>query len=464
MGYDFIHLPVDIILSLEALIPHSDCVSLSSTCSALRKTLGASIFRGLRITNDDCITKAIHAIARKYGSHVRKLHFSVLIEMKDLIVNDYDNDNESVEEKLFVDKSTDGNKSATEASKEGTIPESIMKMLSNGQQLFPMLEHISITFRVDNPWELNAIRNWEYEGLETLNMTTAYSLMDETYKAVSQNAQIKSLSINGMFSFHSACWSDDNFQKFLQKMESCELGFWGYWDGHESDGVYEEFCSDLMDFDKCLENQFVNNLKSVTSMCISFDDHLGFASAGQIWPYNPLPLKPGFLPNCRHLKLVNCFLRSDVKDFIVSLSKVLQTLKLEDCHAIQFDPDAFDHSTEILWEEFFNAIVESEPILSMLIVKNDNVPLTQEETYGKPLSKEESKNVRQIREKFADPLSKRKLFSYTWVESPMGMSSKDHNFNISRFLDRGDQVAYDHLRKLVETNSQSNSVARLYLS
>jgi hypothetical protein len=358
------------------------------------------------------------------------------------------------------DRSTDGDNTAIGAVAEVPIPKNMLEVLSNKQQLLPIVESVTLTFQLDDPCELYKTRDPQYDDPGTLNLYPAYSLMNETYKAVSLNAQIKSLTINGEFPFHSTYWSSHAFQEFIKRLETCELGFWEQWDGEGVRGAYHESQEQLFDFDDYMDNHFLN-LKSVTSFSINSSDYIGLDGNDQIWPHNPRILKPGFLPKCQHLKLVGCFISPDLRDFIVSLSIGLRTLTLEDCHAIECDPDAFSEGADLLWETFFNAIAQSQPVLSKLIIENVNIPLTHEGYYTSPQAANETEQIRRIRELIADPLSEPKLFSYTWCEDELGCAFMHIDQNVERFEDVGDQVAYHSLMKVVEANSHLYSISRM---
>ncbi|KAF2665383.1 hypothetical protein BT63DRAFT_63417 [Microthyrium microscopicum] len=440
MGRNLIQLPVEIIQQIGENVLHRDRCKLSSTCSLFSNILEPFVFRAVRIENRAQDAKAIRSVLQKYGKHIRRLSFHGTASI--LIYDEGYDESEEDQNRLR----------AIESVKNEPFPDDVLLQLADASTLLPVLEEISINFNCnvvpedswDNFWEAYAFTYPGYSNIQSL-----YTLFLPFYKTISSLRNISVLTIHDLFPGDIDVWATEEMIEFLHPLKKVELCMYG--NGHQPDysDPYVELC-------EAVGERLLRNLTSTTTFSLGTSrryNYLGGVET-QVFPTSP-PLKPGYMSALRNLELVSYFIgiKGEVRNFLVAHSGVLEKVVLHNCHAIHVGPDWTDGKW-LGWEDLFDSLANTDPVLSTFEIKNDTLPLWDSAQAWQHDSGNPSTMTR------AQTSRRRRYFSYRYVSEDGNKLAQDKNFRESRFEEGGDQRAYDNLMDIVEINALRKKLSR----
>ena len=457
------NLPSEILFILRDELHHADLVNWSSTCSLLRARLAPSIFRCIKITNNEAEAKQAQKTIEKYASYVQKLKLCATFPTEDLA------------ELSDSDYETGGE---PDRKWEELLPPTTRALLDFNDPTHPLhaIDSFAVVFQPDSPedwacytygWFLSKA---DSPYTDDIIYHPLESLMSETWRIVSTNHRIKHLTIEKLPPHIAHWWMSEDFQAWSAQLESLDLSLKNDETaaGWETSvlACFHEYVRDLQ--------EHISGAKSVTSF--KFENH-GVGALGLCGDFHdvPGPLQEDSMPVLRRLEMVNCFVHEELAGVIRGRAKTLEVLILRDCTAYlhevrrplsdlesdgeEEEDDNDDGHSGILgvgvsWKAFFWEIAQNEPVLHELHVINKIIPLVDDEMYTEnydPETADEPMKIKKAREVLKEP--GKRLFSYATPNEKYGTRELEPWLNRKRLGYGYDLDAYDQLMEVVKANA-----------
>ena len=338
------------------------------------------------------------------------------------------------------------------------LPESTQSLLKFDGPLnekLRVLDTMSISFDSDVPRMLSyqyihGYLHRGYDGPQGQSISLLDDLMVKTWTLISENPKIRHLKLEELPPILVEAWTFPSVTAWLRQLESLEVSLWGRSLAitHCTESPkYSKFCTGLEEFFPKLDSAKTLKFKCGREAMLGIgepDDHIR------------LPLRPNHLPNLRRLELVNCFICSELSEFLEVHAQSLDTLVLRDCYA----KAGFRGG----WSTFLESITSANPILSNLQIFFGLALMTSHEFFMTPNVLNFPKVERElmgVRESLRYQKTPRRLFEYALISRTAARPLLDPEYTLSRYRDGSDQRAYDELMKIVKANALNKGIRKL---
>ncbi|KAJ6780348.1 hypothetical protein PWT90_06543 [Aphanocladium album] len=309
MPISIFQLPRELCMLILDQIPDHALFHLSATCRAYRTELAPRLFRTIRFRNDaNSATSALLA-AKKFGQLTEKLTFAhVAGGAKDCVP-------------LLA----------------SPVLLSATRNLLRGLDL-PKLQTIELMLETHesshHQWKVQtlALLATTEHPAETADAEDKYewrALLNEAYAAISMNTTISELIMDVFFPINVSALYSRGFRDLLGRLESATItlaspeSYGGRLDTFQYHG-YTGFLAKL-------SHVFFLHMRKLQKLKL----RAAFAvPLGGVWPHSiVLSLPPESLPQLTLLKLENCFLSSELLEFIKAHKDTLRHVDMHNCAA-----------------------------------------------------------------------------------------------------------------------------------
>ena len=438
MYHGIIALPYEIHVTIHESLDIEAIRCLSQTCKFFDDFLAPRAYRCIQVRSTERSGSALLALAQgPRAKHVKRIQYTVTNPGNDADGGD--------------DTSTSQTSSSESDDDEIVVlPKSVQDALSHVSQ-FPTIKTVAVSFKF--VWSLehgeNLVLAWPVEGeeeeypdgdvsdLDISRGVTWSRLVRESFTAIAKNTTVERLVIDQLppHSHKSVGYFCGSFFGFLETLEAFDLTLWGFdngagWEANRH-WSYQKLCDNL-------DNHFFRNLNKVTSL--RFGTYDGGVLGGNGWTC-PHGLKSADqMPLLKHLRLKRIILCEDLRTFLVTHIRTLETIYFEDCWGDLTDDENGS------WDGLFTAIIKTAPQKLIEVKIYPDGPIRND--YKRQDDQEDAETIEVMIEQ--DP--GRRIFPYASVDDKYGMLFEGEEENRSKFFEGKDQKAYDELMAIAEVN------------
>jgi hypothetical protein len=412
-----------------------DVASFSSCCRALRRLTAPTLYRNIRLRNDDKSGKSLQAVGRSSwaANLVRELNFEADITLR------YER-----EEHLPLHAKV--------------LSHSVRDVLSHLER-FPGLEILSVQFRCGETQELDEqaagdmLPIW-YQGPDSFRDFSALKQLEKksdwrapmanTYDAVSRSKrpstlttlELRNLLPSGVSSFTTEAW-----QAFLRSLEVFRLAM------HGSDEPF------ILAYGGFIENldQLFAQLENVTVFRFAASD--SGVPGPSIYTHPELPLNAEHMPMLQVLELQFCVISEGNARFIAARARTLKRIALEDWYTAPYDYRTKEHTS---WATFLDIIADSleaaeDPPLREFSVSPRVLTIGRQlggcGNASAPIS-EDDREIELANSRSWLPLYDRWV-DCTGIEDRYGLDWEDEQVTLAALFTERDQAAFDRVMAVV---------------
>jgi len=443
MPLEYIDLPLELTSLILTELSASDLAALSCTCSYQRELVAPYLYRTVNFSNKASTAKSALAAVLRHARLVSALHFECRLRSKDLERN-----RSNAAEGVDLSELDDGDRSY-----HNHVPDAAAELLAHTPSNVSELK-ISFDFDLeDSGWSDLDLGFYAFETVESANTRLEgleaegwRRLVAETWNSVAKNRNIKKLEIEQLVPRVAAAYFTKGWECFLRQLSDLEITIMGLENGagcqtNTMDG-YTDHVTKLHEF-------FFQHCSSLTRLTLraSYHGPIGLTGTNHI----PLPLKEDQLQSLQDLHLGGAFVGPELVSLIKSHVRKLKKLVLTDC--LCQAPESSQGSAEdaISWADFFEQVLQAQPVITKLEILPLYQPLGSEEGYTKdyvPEESDESDDIQNVR-KILQEDSTRRLFGYGYLDDQYGILCKDEEENVAAFERGEDQQAFNALMAFV---------------
>lgn len=402
----------------------------------------------MKVNSDKSQVETLSDCCRKFGRYVEKLRFECCLHPN---AEEVDSDDE------------DGEDSAAKATIED-LPRHLQNLL-NGQ-LLPNMTTLEVLFLPENNFGYD--EDWgpsgdlgsiyihdEGEDSDTIQEREGdyiwRSTVNQVFTSMAENQSITRLELLDLLPKACSVFEKELWSKFLGGLDELKIELWG---GDNGAGWHSNTTEGYLCFIADVGRLIFDNLASLKRLEFMSDAQNPAGCEGM--RHSALPFRPDTMGNLEELDLWNCFIDPKLLEFLKTKSGQLRKVRLFECFSAGEDFGLAENG--ITWSKFFSAWCEANPVCEELVVYNSKVPLTSEEQFERGASKEEEPDdVKAVREALRRD-TRRKLFSYGYLDDKYGMVFCNEEANIERFEQGDDQKKYDTVMEIVAQNRKTKSL------
>ena len=434
-----------------------DLMNWSSTSRYFRNLLAPTIFRNIKLRNDEKSGASVDALLKSpYGDLVKEIYFLGSIPPGMADSHDDNGDDEPLPEG-FHEVSDEASEEEDEPVTV-TLPPVVDNLLSDLDQ-FSHLESLSIGFTY--PYDSTFGEYYDAEGImdnENPEAARAFkALITTTYKTLFRNKvpQLRAVEIRKFVWTFTEPYESQTFHDFLSHVKHFSLSVRG---GDNGAGWCVNTCDGYLECVARFDELFLDHLASATSLTLQAPDQGPIGLEGM--RHAPLALGAQQMPLLKSLRLEFIFICQELADFIASHADTLERLTLHDCNS---SVNGLQENEPFYWSHFFDALHDADlKQLSYLEIQPHNAPLTFDEAMDRnynrvPTEHEEPENVQQIRQVISTD-KKRRVFGYAMLDGKYGACDEDEEENQAAFERGEDQAAFDRLMLHINANAAKGLV------
>lgn len=409
-------------------------ISLSNTCPLYRSLAVPALFRSITLRNKQIGSAARDLITTSaIRHHVKELNFVGSAPGNTCYDSGYGDD---FDETSYV------------------LPKTVSSILAD-LKCFPNLQTLTVEFdfgfRDQTKWSyvpqiFNEQEDCQQVAMAEMNEAWR-SLMAKVWNALVQNTDphFKNLGIRHMVPKEVSTFRKPEFGAFLNAMEHFSLTAHGNVTG-ERDNTLEG----VGKFYSHLEGFIFDHLTNLSHL------HLVASERGPLGltkdNFNdclPLPLAVQHMPLIQSIHLEGVWVCPDLLNVLASRISTLKSITMRDCmgHA----PDEAN-MPELRWAHLFQGLADASPkfLKSFLIESTGSCGVMISD------GSESSEEVEKIRavSGILNGQQKRRLFAYQYCDEKSGNRRDDDKVSRTAFLRGDDQIQYDRLMKIVDSNGR----------